>query len=348
MEKQKISTEAIVLKAYGRPEKAFEKQKVELNAPNDNEVLIEVEAFGLNYADVMARNNLYKEAPPLPCVLGYEVVGKVIQVGKDVNPNWINQRVVAFTRFGGYAKHACTFEDALCGIGEMDAAAALSLSTQFVTAYYMANYLTPIHAHETVLIHAAAGGVGTALIQLAKAKNAKVIAKIGDESKREKVMELGADVVVNYNARDYAIEIESLLGKKCIDVSFNPVGGSTFKRDFALLNAGGRLILFGGSERSGKKWGILSSLNFVRKMGVFLPIVLMMSSRNILGVNMLRIADLKPAVLAHCMKEVYDLYQKGILKPQTGATFSATKINEAHAWLESGKSNGKIAVLWDI
>ena len=99
----KTKTEAIVLVQKGKPEIAFKRQEIELKELNDHEVLIESEAFGLNYADVMARNGLYKEAPPMPCVIGYEVVGKIVQIGKNVNSNWIGKRVLGFTRFGGYA-----------------------------------------------------------------------------------------------------------------------------------------------------------------------------------------------------------------------------------------------------
>lgn len=341
------TTEAVVLKKNGAAQHAFSIENVAIQALQSEEVRIDVETFGLNYADVMARNNLYREAPPLPSVLGYEVVGTICEIGSAVDPSFLGKRVVAFTRFGGYARKAKTFHYAVAEIGEMDAAAALALSTQFVTAYYMAEYLTPIHAGDRVLIHAAAGGVGTALIQLAKLKSAIVFAKIGSESKKELVKLLGADEVINYSASDYEHQLKKILGSNRLDISFNPVAGSTLKKDMRLLGSGGRLILFGGSERSGKKWGILSTLNFVRKMGLVIPIELMMRSKNILGVNMLKIADNKPEVLTTCLREVVKLTLEGKLIPQVGASFPADKIAEAHDLLESGKSTGKIAVYWE-
>ena len=221
------------------------------------------------------------------------------------------------------------------------------LCTQAVTAYYMAEYLTPIHKNEKVLIHAAAGGVGTVLIQLAKRKGAEVFAKIGNESKRALVEKLGADHVINYTTCDYATEIEKRLKGERLDVSYNPVAGTTFKKDLALLGSGGRLILFGGSELTSAKWGILSQLNFVRKMGMVLPIGLMMRSKNILGVNMLKIADNRPMVLSECLHEVVKLYLKGELIPQVGGVYAVNQIAEAHAALESGKTTGKLSVKWD-
>lgn len=342
-----ISSEAIVLIQKGNAQNAFERRTITIEEPKENEVLIEVEAFGLNYADVMARNGLYREAPPMPCVIGYEVVGKVIQVGNLVSKERIGQRVVAFCRFGGYAKHVVTFDAAIVEIGEIDYGIALGLCTQSVTAYYMAEYLSPIRKGEIALIHAAAGGVGTILIQLAKYRGAIVYAKIGSENKSELVKSLGADFVINYNDSDYEHQIEKLLNGKRLDVSYNPVAGSTFKKDFRLLGSGGRLFLFGGAEMSGTKWGILSTLNFVLKMGIVIPIGLMMRSKNILGVNMLKIADNKQDIMTYCLQQVLQLYKDGIITPQVGGKYPVSEIALAHEALENKSTTGKLAVFWE-
>lgn len=339
-------TEAMVLTRKGDADQAFDRRAIELPALQSNEVLIESEAFGLNYADVMARRGLYREAPPMPCVIGYELVGTVSSVGSAVNKTLIGQRVVAFCRFGGYAKHVVTWDYAVVPIGEMKAEEALVLCTQAVTAYYMAEYLSPIQAGEKVLIHAAAGGVGTVLIQLAKLKGAEVFAKIGDESKRSLVKQLGADHVVNYKQSDYGQAIQSILGSDRLDVSYNPVGGSPCKTDLHLLGSGGRLVLFGGSELGRAKWGVFSSLNFVRKMGLIIPVGLMMRSKSVLGVNMLKIADNRPKVLQHCLLAVVEMYQQGKIKPQVGGIYAIGDLHRAHADLEGGKTVGKLTVKW--
>jgi NADPH:quinone reductase-like Zn-dependent oxidoreductase len=124
------------------------------------------------------------------------------------------------------------------------------------------------------------------------------------------------------------------------------VGGSTFKKDLQFLGAGGKLFLFGGSELTGTKWGIFSSLNFVRKMGLILPIALMMKSKIILGVNMLKVADETPGILSHCMNKVVEMYKKGTISPIKGESFSVDDISKAHSKLESGLSIGKISVDW--
>ena len=341
-----METTAIQLVKNGEAENAFKQTTITLPDLKDDEVRIEVESFGINYADVMARNGLYREAPPLPCVLGYEVVGKVVALGKDVPEDLEGKRVVAFTRFGGYSKHAQTKYQGVVEIGDYDGGKALCLATQYVTAFYMSHVATTVQKGDNVLIHAAAGGVGTALIQLLKGKGANIIAKTGSDKKFDYLRDLGVENIINYNKSDYTEQVQKLLKNQRLDVSFNPVAGSTFKKDWRLLGNGGSLVLFGGSERSGKKWGILSTLNFVRKMGIIIPITLMMRSKSIIGINMLKVADYKPFTIQHCLTEVVRLAKDGTLSPQVGASFNASEIDKAHALLESGKSTGKVVLNW--
>lgn len=341
-----METTAFQLVKNGNAEEAFQKNTIQLAEPEKDEVTIDVESFGLNYADVMARRGLYRECPALPTVIGYEVVGNVSAVGTPENNFLIGKRVVAFTRFGGYSKKVNTKFEAAVEIDNMNGGKALCLATQYVTAYYMSHYVTQVHNNENVLIHAAAGGVGTALIQLLKSKNANIIAKTGSDDKIAYLKSLGVDKIINYNKVDYVEEVKKLLDGARLAVSFNPVAGSSFKKDFKLIGAGGRLIIFGGSERSGKKWGILSTLNFLRKMGLIIPIGLMMRSKSIIGVNMLKIGDFRPEVMKLCLKEVVQLAKDNKIDPKVGATYTADNLAEAHNFLESGKSVGKVVVEW--
>ena len=139
----------------------------------------------------------------------------------------------------------------------------------------------------------------------------------------------------------------SILDGDFLDISFNAVAGSTVKKDLALLGPGGRLFLFGGAEMLAGKFGLFSKLNFVRKMMMLLPIGLMMRSKSIIGVNMLKIADAKPEILAKCLQEVHHLYLQGKLIPALGQQFKQKSMQEAHTFLESGISQGKISVIWD-
>jgi len=338
-------TEGYLLQRQGNATSAFRFSQIELPNLQANQVLIEVEAFGLNYADVMARKGMYRETPKLPCVLGYEVLGKVIEVGSQVHHDLMNKRVVAFTRFGGYAKHAVTFADTLAEIPDsMDANTALSLVVQGVTAYYMSSYISPIRENEHVLIHAAAGGVGSLLIQMAKNAHAKVIAKVSSDSKKEYCLQLGADYAINYKTHNYAKEIIKLIGEKQLNVSYNPVGGSTFKTDKQLLICGSRLFLYGGSQLADGKMGFVSQLNFLRKMGFIVPIFMSMQAKSVIGVNVLRIADLQPKLLKKCLEEVVKLYENKQIQPQNGGEFHHTELAKAHQLLESGQTTGKLVV----
>lgn len=338
------SMKSIYLKKYGKAEQAFDIREIAKPDCGPEEVLIEVEAFGLNYAEVMARNGLYQAAPPLPCILGYEVVGTIRETGARADRSHIGKRVVAFTRFGGYAQFATTHQTAFAEIGTMEAGTACCIAVQYATAWYMACEAQNLQPGDRVLVHAGAGGVGTALIQLCKLKGCYVYGSAGSDEKLSYMTRQGADEVLNSQKTDY----EQYLRQKGVklDVTFNPIAGSTFKKDFRLLGSGGRLVLFGGSERSGKKFGLLSTLNFLRKMGRIIPIFLVGGSKSLIGVNMLKIGDDKPALLSHCMHQAVELVRAGKVKPHVGASFSATEIAAAHALLESRKSIGKIVVYW--
>jgi len=342
-----MKTQAVFLTGKGNPEKVFSIQDTVLPELKSDEVIIEVEAFGINYADVMARNGLYRETPPLPCVIGYEVVGKIIKVDSEKHENRIGKRVLAFTRFGGYSKHVVSNIAAITEVKDQPAEELMACGTQSVTAFYMSNIALNIRKNDNVLVHAAAGGVGTLLIQLCKLKGANVIAKVGSDAKIELVKELGADFVVNYNKGDYQEEIKNWLGGNKLDISFNPVAGSTFKKDLNLLQAGGRLVLFGGSELSKGKWGIFSKLNFIKKMGLMPPIGWMMLSKSIIGVNMLKIGDAHPETLQDCLAESVKLYDNQQLKVQVGGKYSIGELNQAHLDIESGKTVGKLSVFWE-
>jgi NADPH2:quinone reductase len=295
----------------------------------------------------MARLGKYRETPPLPTTIGYEVVGIVKEVGELLSKELIGKRVLAFSQFGAYAQHAVIERDAFVVIEEdITDEEALALCTTFVTAYFMTNYQSTIRKHDIVLVHAAAGGVGTGLIQMCKNQGATVIAKVGSEDKENLVRELGADYVVNYNDKKYEESVYEILKGRKLTYSFNPVGGTTFKKDWKLLGASGKLVLFGGSELTNAKYGIWSQLNFLRKMGLVIPAFLMMQSKSILGVNMLKIAKEYPLILKECMEAVQEMFYKKQVKPIVGKVYKSSELSVAHRYLESGKSIGKLIVKW--
>ena len=183
----------------------------------------------MNYADVMARNGLYRDAPPMPCVIGYEVVGEVVEAGIELSRSIIGKEFLPFV--DSVDTDSMLLPKAIRPLKSMIfLVKRYWLFAQAVTAYYMTDMLSPIRKGDSVLIHAAAGGVGTILIQLAKKRGAKVIAKVGSNEKIPLVKNLGADFVINYKEKNYYRELKSYLDKSSLNVSYNPVGGSTFKK----------------------------------------------------------------------------------------------------------------------
>ena len=340
-----MRTQGFVLTEIGEAHRAFSFQEIEIAPLLPDEVLIESEAFGLNYADVMARLGLYREAPPRPCVIGYELVGRVTEVGANVDPSLVGQRVLAFTSFGAYAKHAKTTANAIVSIDDMPAHEALPFATQGVTAHYMAEVLSPIQAHDHVLVHAAAGGVGSFLVQLAKLKGATVYGKICNDAKKEYLQALGADLVINYKKEDYFTTLAQHLGAQKISVSFNAVGGLTSKQDLKLMGPGGRLFLFGGADLATRK-GLIGKLSFLWEMGLILPVGLMMQSKSLLGVNMLKIADQQPLVIQQSMQAMLLRYKNGELQLPQITNYSSSDFVQAHDALGKVQTTGKIVVSW--
>ncbi|MEZ4737951.1 MAG: zinc-binding dehydrogenase [Flavobacteriales bacterium] len=330
---------------HGDPQKVLAMQDRPTPVPGPGQVVIRCEGFGLNYADVMAVKGLYREAPPLPSVLGYEVVGTVDRIGTGVNEGLLGKRVVAMTRFGGYAEYALTDQNALAlvpagaPLGEVAA-----LATQGCTAWYAARILCPLRKGERVLVHSGAGGVGQLLVQLALQRGCIVYAVAKGAEKLRYLRQLGVQHPIDRGEADHEEQLRRLLGNEKIDVSFNAVGGSTYKKDMRLLGSGGRIVLYGGAERGGL--GRFGSLRFVWRMGLVLPILFMMKSRSILGINMLRIAEHRPDLLAECVRGVVEAYAEGELRPRVHAEFPASDLPKALQALESGSTIGKVVVRW--
>ncbi len=335
----------IQLVQYGDAAKAFQINEALVPEISEGEVLISVETFGLNFADVMSRLGLYREAPSLPFVPGYEVAGHIEKSRSDAFKE--GDRVVAFTRFGGYAEKVKTDARAVALLPEeIKNAAATALATQYCTAWHAAYDLANLREGETVLIHAAAGGVGIALTQLAKLRKCVVAGTAGSEEKMRFLKESGVDYAINYRKQDFAAEVLKQTNGKKPDVIFDPVGGKNFKISRKLLDYGGRIVAYGASDQLNHKKNPFAILNLLLGFGFVHPIGLIMNSRSVLGVNMLKIAEHKPSVLQHALHEVVRMTQEGKLKPVVGKEYRAEQIAEAHAFLESRQSIGKIVLHW--
>lgn len=337
---------AAVLTKFGKAEDAFEIREVKKPSIKSNEVLIKVEGFGLNFADIMARQGNYQDCPPLPAIIGYDVVGKVTETGSEVNNVRSGDRVTAMTRFGGYAEYAITDYRACAKIPEnYPLGKATALTTQYCTADYCFNQIMNLFEGDKVLIHVAAGGVGTALVQMATNRGCEIFATAGSDNKMEYLRNLGVQHPINYRKNEFDVEIKRILGNEKLDAIFDPVGGSNAKKGYKLLASGGRILLFGASSMTGTS--IFGKIGVGLGFGFYHPVQFMLKSQAMIGVNMLRIADDRPYTLKRSLDNVVAGVEKGILNPTEAKVFSINELAEAHKYLESRKSIGKVSVKWE-
>ena len=337
---------AIYIVKHGTADEAFEFRETPKPVPKPGEVLIKVEGFGLNFADVMARKGMYREAPPMPSLIGYDVCGTVETVGSNVENVQKGDRVTAMTRFGGYAEYALTDGRAVAKIPDsVTAAEATALTTQYCTAYYCAAEMVNLFRGDKVLIHSAAGGVGTALLQYAKYKGCEIFATTGSPSKVALLKEMGATHVIDTSTIQFDDFIEDITKGDGVDVIFDAVGADFIRRGIKILAAGGRMVCYGAAQMSDSN-NIFFQLSKAVQFGIYHPAVFMMNSKSLIGVNMLKIADKKPETLKRCLENVVRLVESGVFKPQGGKIFKAEQIAEAHKFLEERKSTGKVACVW--
>lgn len=307
-------------------------------------MLIKVDAFGLNYADVMARKGMYRDAPPLPSVLGYDVVGTVVALGTGVSQHLLNKQVAAVTEFGGYAEYAVTRADAVVELPfDMPPHAAVALTTQYATSYYSAYQLANVQEGEHVLIQAAAGGVGLALIQLCRLKNCTMYGTVSNEKKAEVVRAMGVHHVLNTSNQNMNDELRKL--EKKLDVIFDSVGGKGVRLGYKALKAGGRLVTLGGAQLT-EGTGILNMIRFGLSVGFYSPIQLLTQSKSILGVNMLKLMQGNPGALQTVLLALTTLLREKKIDVPAGETFGIDELFQAHMHLQSRKSIGKVAVKW--
>ncbi len=313
------------------------------------QVLIEVKAFGLNFADTLARKGQYNDAPKFPFVPGYEVAGIIRQVADDVTDFKVGDEVLALTLFNGYAELAVADARAVAkkpaGMGFADAA---SIPVNFLTAYHALFETGTLRPGANVLIHAGAGGVGLAAIQLARNAGCTVYATAGSEKKLELIAGFGVEHPINYQTHDFEREVLRLAGGANMDVVLDSVGGSYFKKDLNLLRPHGRVVAYGAaafSERNLLK--LPSLLPQVVSMLTLSMIDLMMQSKGFYGVNMLSVAKGNPDLLQYELQEVMKQFAAKKLKTVVSRQMSWQQIGEAHEALENRSSTGKIVLMVD-
>jgi NADPH:quinone reductase len=240
---------AIRIHNFGPTEEVLQYEDIPAPQPAANELLIKVEAAALNRADLGLRKGTYRVAPEdLPIIPGREFAGTVTEVGAGVQEFKTGQRVVAYPGRGGYAQFAVAkAADCRPLPSGIEPATAAAMPTVFLTAWFALQEDGKLKPGEWALIQAGSSGVGTAAIQIAKHKGAKVITTTGSDDKAKRLGALGPDEVVNYVARDFKNEVSRITGNRGVDVVLEMVGGDVYAKSLETLAAGGRLVSIGGA-----------------------------------------------------------------------------------------------------
>lgn len=239
---------AIQVEAYGGPDKLVY-QDIDKPTPKSGEALIRIEAIGVNFIDVYHRTGLYPL--PLPFIPGTEAAGVVQSISPEVSEIQVGDRVAYAMAVGSYAEYAIVPASRLVKIpDEIDAQSAAAAMLQGMTAHYLVTSTYPLKRGDTALVHAAAGGVGLLLIQMAKRIGARVFGTVSTEEKASLAREAGADEVIIYTEHDFQEEVRSATGGKGVQVVYDSVGKTTFMKSLDSLAPRGLLALFGQSSGS--------------------------------------------------------------------------------------------------
>ncbi len=310
---------AIQINKFGGPEVL---QLVDLPdpIPNESEELIDVTCIGINYADTHQTENSYLSKQELPLIPGLEVVGKT-QSGR---------RVLASASSGGYAQKVVAHKAMCVDIPDsVSDGQAVAMLVQGTTAWHILKTMAHVKSGETVVVQAAAGGVGSLAIQLAKMWGAKVIAVTSSTSKNELAKSLGADEVVDANAQDLSGALITANNGKKVDIVLEMVGGKTFDASLEVLAPFGRLITYGMASRTAPT--------------PIHPGALMGGTKTVAGFWLAHCFG-KKELMGDVLTELFTLISKGLLKPVIGATYGLSEAKQAHEAMLARATTGKITL----
>lgn len=323
-----VRMKAIQIKQPGDPE-AMELVDIPVPEPKPNEAVLKVTACGVNFIDVYQREGRYKV--PLPFILGQEGAGTVTAVGAEVKSVKKGERVAWTGVLGGYAEYAAITADRLvavpAGVTDQQAAAAM---LQGMTAHYLLHDSYPLKRGETALIHAAAGGVGLLLVQMAHNIGARIIATVSTEEKAKLAREAGADEIIFYTKSDFEAETKRLTDGKGVHVVYDSVGKTTFEKGLNVLRPRGMMVLYGGSS------GAVSPFD---------PIVLTQKGSLFLTRPSLGNYISTREELVARSGSVFGMMASGKLKLRIEHTYPLAEAQRAHRELEGRKTTGKLLLI---
>jgi NADPH:quinone reductase-like Zn-dependent oxidoreductase len=328
---------AVVITQHGAPEVLKVEDRPD-PVPAAGEVLVDVKAAGVNFADLMARVGLYPDAPKPPCVVGYEVAGDVLAVGDGVDDPAVGDRVMAGTRFGGYAELVTATTKDVARLPEgtsYEQGAAVPVN--YLTAYLGLVRFGSLLPGERVLIHAAAGGVGIAATQIAKQRGAEVYGT-ASPAKHDAIRGFGVDHALDYTRAGWHKGVDG------VDLVMDAIGGKSFRTSYDLLRPGGRLVCFGAaSVMSGEKRNLVAAARAAVRMPRFNLIKQMSESKAVIGLNALTLWD-HLGSLESFMGEIEALMADGTIAPVVAEAFPFERAPDAHRFIGERRNVGKVVL----
>lgn len=314
-----------------------------------DEVIIGVRAIGVNFADVCVRLGVYESAKKYvgwPITPGFEVSGTVIAVGPGAKRFRVGEEVIGFTRFNGYATQVCVPENQVLALPQgFRLEEGAGFPAVFFTAYHALHQHVVLHPNSKVLIHSAAGGVGTALVQLAKAAGFFTVGVIGSSHKKSYLEQFGPDVIIDKSKQDLWAEAKRA-SPEGYHAVFDANGFSTMRESYNHLRPTGKLIVYGSHDLLPKQGG---RLNYVKaglgllKTPKFAPLDLITSNKGVVGFNLSFLFD-EAALIQDCLNGLRSKLDAGKIRPIPITKVPFEKVAEAHRLIESGQSVGKIVL----
>ena len=337
-----MKTRAILITRHGPPEVLQERER-NLPDPGPGEVHLAVEAAGVNFADLLMRMGLYGTVPPRPYSPGFEVAGRIARIGARVTGVRAGERCLALMRYGGYARDVIVPATSLLPWpGTLEPAEAAALPVVFLTAWICLFRAGAARPGERVLILGAAGGVGTAAVQLAVRAGLEVFATAGKAEKRAFVEQLGARAC--FDSRGHW---EGELSAGSLDLALDPVGGAATHACRRLLGPLGRLVFYGLSEAApGCRRNWLRAAWAWARTPRFHPANLIRPNLGIHGVHLLHLKD-REAILHEAFAEMLPDFAAGTLRPVLDRTFALTAAGaaDAHRYLHARQNIGKVVLV---
>lgn len=330
---------------YGEPE-VLEGHIVPDPVPGENEVVVRIRAAGINFADILMRLGLYTGTPKPPFVPGLEVAGTIERLGEGVGRKVKRgQWVAALTFGGGYAEKIRLPASQLVPLPEkMSFEDAAALSVNFLTAYQALTYMAHLRKGERLLIHAAAGGMGLAAIQLAKLAGAEIFGT-ASESKHDFLYQQGVDHAIDYRTEDFEKEVRRLTRGQGVDVILDAVGAQSFRKGYRVLRPGGRLICYGLSAAVTGKGRTVRAVGAWWNTPSFNAMDLIGKNRAVIGVHLGTMGRARPDLVRAWLEELLRLYAAGKIKPHIGKTFPLAEAVAAHHYIHDRRNIGKVLLL---